>query len=267
MNAAANEWQGLELTLDRDALSAATDQPGTGGNVTSVTYSLGGAVSLASRPDQQMLRIAAMALPCEFYHVATPILTSHVYREARLTNTGSDALLTGAASVYLDGRFVGRGIIPTVARGEAFVMGFGADPQLRTRRELIDRKSSVQGGNREIALTYRLTLENFKDSAVNVRLMERTPVPRRKADLRVTLGELETALSTDALYERLEKPKGILRWDIKLAANAAGGKAETIEYSTKLEFDRDLQLASPPGVKDKEAQEEFDQMQFDRYGF
>ena len=186
------------------------------------------------------------------------------FKNLSRTSHGRDKKVMAA---NLDGRFVGRGIIPTVARGEAFVMGFGADPQLRTRRELVDRTANVQGGNREIALTYRLTLENFKDSAVTVRLMERTPVPRRKADLRVTLGELKTPLSTDALYERLEKPKGILRWDIKLAANAAGEEAETIEYSTKLEFDRDLQLTSPPGVKDKEAQEEFDQMQFDRYGF
>lgn len=267
MNEAANDWQGLELTLDNDALSSVNDKPGAGGDVTSVSYRLGGNVSLASRSDQQMLPIAAMALPCSFYHVATPILTNHVYREAQLTNTGTDALLTGNASVYLDGRFVGRGVIPTVARGETFVMGFGADPQLRARRELIDKKATVQGGNREIVLTYELVLENFKNTPVAVRLIERTPVPRRKADLRVTLGEMKVPLSTDALYRRIEEPKGILRWDLKLAAKAAGEKATTIRYTTKLEFDRSLQLASPAGAKDKEAQEEFDQMQFDRYGF
>ncbi|NQT85536.1 DUF4139 domain-containing protein, partial [bacterium] len=267
MNAAANDWQGLELTVDNDALSSIAEKPAAGGDVTSVSYRLEGGVSLASRSDQQMLRIVAMALPCTFYHLATPVLTSHVYREAQLTNTGSDALLTGSASVYLDGRFVGRGLIPTVARGETFVMGFGADPQVRARRELIDKAVAVQGGNREIVLTYRLVLENFKDSEVAVRLIDRTPVPRRKADLRVTLGELKTPLSTDALYKRLEEPKGILRWDLKLAAKAAGEKPTLIEYTTKLEFERSFQLASPAGVKDKEAQDEFDQMQFDRYGF
>ena len=65
----------------------------------------------------------------------------------------------------------------------------------------------------------------------------------------------------------VEEPKGILRWDLELAAKASGERATTIRYTTKLEFDRSLQLASPAGAKDKEAQEEFDQMQFDRYGF
>jgi len=261
MNIAANDFQGVELTVGKDVLEMIRTEPAVRAEGPSVSYALDGPVSLASRSDQQMLRIMQMELESQFYHVATPILTSHVYREAELKNTGADALLAGQVSVYLDGRFVGRGELPTVAKGETFVMGFGADPQLRARRELADRTEAVQGGNREMALKYRLVIENYKDQAVKVRLFDRYPHPERKADVRVTLDEMKDKLSTDKLYERLEKPKGILRWDIQVPAGASGEKAHILEYGYKLEFDRNLGLATPAGTKLKENQAEFEQMQ------
>ena len=69
------------------------------------------------------------------------MLTSYVYREAELANSSDQDLLAGPITVYLDGRFVGRGEIPTVA-GQTFVVGFGADPQLRARRSSSTSKTA-----------------------------------------------------------------------------------------------------------------------------
>jgi len=227
-----------------------------------VTYELKTPVSLASRSDQQMLRIADLQLASRFAHVATPILTSYVYREAEMTNDGIDALLAGPVSVYLDGRFVGRGEIPTVARGETFAMGFGADAQLRTRRELIERTESVQGGNREIRMHVRLVLENFKDVPVTVRLVDRYPVSDRDADIRVSFDPQKSpALSKDPLYLRGERPKGILRWDIEAPAKAAGEKTHSLEYAYSMEFQRELAVSSPAPAASEELRQEFERMQ------
>ena len=35
------------------------------------------------------------------------------------------------------------------------------DPQLRSRRELVNKTDSTQGGNRETRFEYRLVVENF----------------------------------------------------------------------------------------------------------
>ena len=113
-------------------------------------------VSLPSRSNRQMVRIISTTLPSQFYHVATPVLTSYVYREAELTNDCTEDFLGGPIMVYMDDKFVGRGEIPTVARGQTFVVGFGADPQLRTRRELADKIDGINGGNRELKFNYRL---------------------------------------------------------------------------------------------------------------
>jgi len=260
MNRAANEGQWAELAAGRDVLDAMRREPGTIEGP-SVSYVLPTPVSLASRADQQMLRIQDMELAAQFYHMATPVLTAFVYREAEMTNNAAEVLLGGPVSVYLDGRFVGRGDLPTVARGETFVMGFGADPQLRARRELLDKTESVQGGNREVSLKVRLAIENYKDAEVKVRLFDRIPQPERKTDIRVTLGEMAAdKLSDDKLYVRLEQPKGILRWDITVPAKASGEKARLLEYGYKIELDRNLTFTAPADAAMPAAQQEFEEM-------
>jgi len=255
---AANDSQTLELTNSKDVLATMRRDAGDSSGP-SISYQLPGSVSLASRSDQQMVRIMKHSLPSAFYHVATPVLTSYVYREAELKNTSPDDLLAGPITVSLDGRFVGRGDIPTVARGETFVVGFGADPQLRARRELIDKKENVQGGNRELSFKYRVAIENYKDQAAAVRIFDRLPYADRGSDVRVTLAELKLPLSTDPAYLRSERSKGLLRFDVDVAANATAEKALVIEYSFTVDFDRALQI-SPVGARPEE-QREFEQLQ------
>ncbi len=176
-----------------------------------------------------MIRILQTALESRFYYVATPVLTSFVYREAELTNNSQEDLLAGPVTVYLDGRFVGRGEIGTVARGQKFVVGFGADPQLRIKRELADKGDKVQGGNRELNFNYRLVIENYKTEAVTVRVMDRLPHSDKSNEVRITMGEMSTELSKDAQYLRVDRPKGILRWDVPVPASSSGEKARTLD--------------------------------------
>jgi len=261
MNAAANDAQWAELAAGKDILETLRGELGTTSEGPSISYTIQGPVSLASRSDQQMLRIADGELPARFYHVATPVLTPYVYREAAMTNGAVEVLLGGPVNVYLDGRFVGRSELPTVARGETFVLGFGADPQLRARRELVDKTEGVQGANREFTLSYRLVIENYKDEPATVRLFDRIPYAENKADIRVTLGEMAEKLSTEPLYLRLERPKGILRWDVDVPPNATGEKAKTVEYSYKIEFPRNLDVTTPAPAQMDDMQREFDQLQ------
>jgi uncharacterized protein (TIGR02231 family) len=191
-----------------------------------------------------MVRILKRGLPSTFYHVATPVLSSYVYREAEIRNESEIDLLGGPVTVYVDSRFVGRAEIPTVAQGESFVVGFGADAQLRARRELVDKTEGVQGGNKELKMRYRVTVENYKNQPVQVRVYDRLPYSNRASDVRISLDAPEIALSNDAVYLRSERAKGILRWDIEVAAEATGEKASEIVYGFKLDFDRNFALTT-----------------------
>jgi uncharacterized protein (TIGR02231 family) len=224
----------------------------------SVNYKIPGRVSVASRSDQQMVRIAELKLPATFYNIATPLLTEYVYRQADVVNNSNTALLEGTSSVYLDGEFVGKGSIPMTARGQKLVVGLGIDPQLRAWREFISKGERTQGGNKEIAFKYRLVLDNYKDKPATLRAFDR--VPYGDSSIRLTLDpDTEKAMSTDKEYLRAFKPQGILRWDVQVPAKSAAETAHIVEYGYKLEFDRNLDIsAMPVGAAEAKQKQQFD---------
>ncbi len=264
-NGAANSLQVTELNVRGEALDLLRGEKAVTVEEPSISYPLEQRVSLASRSDQQIIRIVQTDLRSKMYHVAIPVLSTYVYREAQLENTSGRDLLGGPIAVFLDGRFVGRAEIKTVARGQKFVLGLGADTQLRCSRELVDRDEKVQGGNQVQQFEYRLVIENYKDEDVHVRLFDRTPRTPNKNDLRVTLTETSAELSEDAVYVRRERPDGILRWDLTVPGGASGEEAKTVAFTFTLEFDRNFALANPTGSVAQELQEHFMRRQNDMF--
>ena len=156
-------------------------------------------------------------------------------------------------------------MLPLVARGQRFLTGFGMNSQLRASRELTEKTDRTVGGNREQKYHYRLTLENYGEQAVMVRLYDRIPAPMDRADIRGTLGEMSDPLSEDPLHLEREKPHGILRWNIELAANSARATARKVEYEYTLEFDRKLMVVTPDAAGEAEkAKAQFEGLILDR---
>lgn len=242
LNSLAAQMQQLEL--DAEAKTAARLADDADDEVATQVYSLEQSVNLQSRRQQQMVQIADMQLPGELYHVATPLLSSYAYREAEINNNEAIGLLGGVASVYLDDRFVGRCELPTTASGQRLIVGFGADQQVRIRRELRDKKDVLRGGNRNLEFTYRLVVANFKDHPVQVRLYDRIPVAAETRDVMVNVTDTTAVLSTDGLYERIAKGQGILRWDLEIPAGSHGEDAFDVEYTYNLDFDKNRVLTT-----------------------
>lgn len=217
----------------------------------SVTYTLSAKTTLPSRADRQLIQIASVPLKADFAKIATPVLTGYVYDEATAVNTSSMVLLAGPVTAYADGAFVGSGELPTVAIGQSFTTGFGIDSSLHAARELVERTESIQGGNRVVDLTYRLTVENFSSAAAPLRLLERLPkvaAAGGASDIRVTLVSPGPDLSTDDDYLKTLKKDGILRWDLTVPPQSIGPTAAaTIEYKFRLEYDKQMTLAGMGG--------------------
>jgi uncharacterized protein (TIGR02231 family) len=221
-----------------------------------IQYELENPVTLISRREAQMVPVLEADCPAEFYHVATPVLTSAVFREAAMVNTSGRDLLGGTVNVYLDDEFIGRTEMPSIARGRSYTLGFGVDGQLRARRSLVDRTETVQGGNRLVEVEVEVVLDNFKDRPVALRLRERTPFMDDTSSLRVILEETSQPLSNERDYLRFERPKGILRWDLDLTPGT-GEKATSIGYTYRLEFDKSVTLEEISGEKKSLLRDEF----------
>jgi type II secretory pathway component PulJ len=244
LNGIAGKLQVLELVaknandLGRSTLG---EQEGV-----SVTYQLPARTSLPSRADQQSIQIATLQMTGEFYRLAMPVLTSYVYDQATVTNRTKIVLLAGSVASYFNDQYVGESVLPTVAIGEQFTLGFGIDSSLRATRQLVDKTDTTQGGNRVMTFSYRLAVENFGGAPATVRLVDRLPNSKNN-DVKVTLGTTSKAPNDQPIgpvaADSAKHQAGILNWSIDVPAQSVGDKAATIDYQYKLEFDKQLSIA------------------------
>jgi len=206
-----------------------------------VTYNLPGRLALPSRTDQHLVRIASVPLEARFTLLATPLLTDYVYHYAEITNLSDTVLLPGPASVYRDGEFVGKSKLDLITIGQQFDAGFGIDSQVHARRELVDKKTRIQGGNRIDTFNYRLTLSNYKDQPADIRLLDRLAHSKNPA-IKIDFVSAKPELSTDAEYLRTQRDQGILRWDLQAQPHATNHNALTVDYSFTMEYDKNTYI-------------------------
>lgn len=243
LNRLAAVLQQLDLVSKPTGKRGGGEEPRSREEVT-VVYELSSRLSLPSRSDRQLIQVASVTLPAEFFKIATPVLTSYVYNEAAVSNDSEFVFLAGPVATYFNGQFVGHGTLPTVSVGEHFTAGFGIDPSLRAVRELLDREETFQGGNRVLKLVYRLSVENFGRDAAQVRIIDR--IPQTSNEIKVTLVSSDEDLSTDPSYRQTDHKKGMLRWEVDVPARSAGIEAMSMDYAVRLEYDRQMTVTGTP---------------------
>jgi len=207
----------------------------------SVTYDLTGQLTLPSRSDQQLITIASINTKADFTLIATPLLTDYVYLQADLLNASDTVLLPGQASIFRNGEFVGKSQLPQVTIGETFTAGFGIDSQIQVAHELEDKTTRIQGGNRIDTYKYRVAVNNYKNTAVELKLLDRLP-HSENSSIKIDLEKSEPALSKNSEYLRTIEKKGILQWDLQLPPNSVNQDATIVQYSYTMEYDRNMQI-------------------------
>ncbi len=245
LNRAARELQLLDINCPISELRSEGKSLAEPTEGVSVSYQLANRTSLPSRSDRQLIQIASVPLKCDFYRLASPVLTSFVYEEARLTNSSDLVFLAGPVATFLGGQFVGRGTQPTITVGESFTVGLGIDASLRAERELVKKDEQIQGGNRVVDFTYELSLENFGTTPAKVRLLDRLPTVGQD-DIKVTLVKSDEPVSDDATYQMTDSKDGILRWDVEVPAQAVGPKQKVLRYTMQIEYDKQLSIVGMP---------------------
>jgi hypothetical protein len=243
LNSYADANQMLEFHADKEAMKRMNTQMAairrTEG--VSVMYKLAGRLSLPSRSDQQLVTIATIQSKADFTLIATPLLTDYVYLQAEVQNESDTILLPGPAAMYRNGEFVGKGDMDLVTIGQKFTTGFGVDSQIQVTREFKNKKVETLWGNRFDQHEYKIEINNYKNKAVTLQLLERLPYTENP-EIEIKLTDPSHPLSKDVDYVRTQKDKGILRWDLELEANTTGEKATVLTYGFSLKYDNDMQI-------------------------
>ena len=236
LNSAAADDQAQELNVSegRNTEIAATEK-----DTPIVIFNVEDRLDIPSRREPQLIEVARAELTAEYYAKAVPVLTSRVYRLAKLSNKSDLVLLPGEASVYSGTNLVGRMRLPLVAAGEPFIAGFGVDPQIQVSRRLVEKSRVLQGGNQVFNYEFRIGLRNYHSKPVKVQLWDRLPKSEGEA-VGVNLTKTSIPISADPLYLRSARLDNLLLWDIDLKENTVGDKTLYVNYEFRLEYARDM---------------------------
>jgi len=176
--------------------------------------------------------IAITKVPVTAEFLAVPKLSPRVYLKSEVRNSTDYPLLAGQVNVFNDAIFTGKSYLKTVAAGENFDLFFGADDQLKVKREVakVRKKAGLLGSN---TLSYRCTveLENLKKRAVTVTLLDQLPLAGN-AEIKVSLDEARPKPDET-------RPDGRLLWKVQLAP----GEKKKIGYDIVIEYPKGRDLA------------------------
>jgi len=175
--------------------------------------------------------IAIEKVPVTAEYVSVPKLSPRVYLKSEVVNKTPYPLLSGQASVFNEDIFTGKTYLKTVSSGEKFDLYFGADEQIKVKREVakVRKQAGLLGQN---SVSYRTSVEvqNSKKSAVTVSLMDQLPLAAN--------AEIKVRLDDPAPKPNETRQDGTLVWKLALAA----GEKKKITYDILIEYPKDREL-------------------------
>ena len=199
---------------------------------TSVLFNVAQPVDIPADGTRASSVIAMEKVPVTAEFVTVPKLSARVYLKSEVTNQTVYPLLAGQVNIFNDAVFTGKSYLKAVAAGEKFDLFFGADDQVKVKRDVarVRKKAGILGSNR---VTYQVSVEldNFKKRAITVSLLDQLPLPRN-AEIKVSLEEAQPKPDET-------KPDGTISWKVSLAP----GEKKKVSYDIVIEYPKGTDLA------------------------
>ncbi|MFY0634236.1 MAG: mucoidy inhibitor MuiA family protein [Vannielia sp.] len=180
-----------------------------------VTYDYPRRVTLSPDAGEGLqLALDTVTLEAEEKIIAAPRTDATAFLLAELRNTLPEPILPGEASVYRDGVFVGRNMVPLIPAGAEEELSFGPLESVRLEWKLLNNDTGDRGivsrsNTREQAMEF--TVENLSDEAVDLTALYALPFSEQE-DL-----ELDVTARPAPTREDWEKKRGVGEWDMSLA--------------------------------------------------
>ncbi|KAG7098225.1 hypothetical protein E1B28_000192 [Marasmius oreades] len=166
----------------------------------SATYRVPGLVTIPSDSSEHTFTIVELDLDAAMTWYSAPKLDTRVHLKAKVRNDSEYALLSGNASVYVDGSFISKTTVPAVSPLESFDCPLGLDQAVRITYHPVSKKASTSGFyNKSASHLYiqRLTIHNTKASGIPLlKVVDHIPVSE---DSSITVKLISPALKVPSI--------------------------------------------------------------------
>ncbi|CAH0269636.1 mucoidy inhibitor MuiA family protein [Roseomonas sp. CECT 9278] len=240
-----------EAAMSRAAPAAAPAPPPREAEVVSaaiqatgfaVEYRIPGRAGIGADGSDRRVRIADLPAEASLSALVVPRRAARAFLTARFAHAAPAPTLPGAASLYLDGVFVGRAALPLLRPGEEAALGFGADDRIRVTAEPQARRRAQEGS----LLTGRTTTESF-ETVTLLRSFHARPMEVVVEDQVPVSGDAELVVAMQAdpapTQRDVEDRPGIVAWRLTLAP----GEERRIRFGFSVTAPRERQVQGLPG--------------------
>jgi uncharacterized protein (TIGR02231 family) len=176
-------------------------------------YGIPGRVTVPPTGEPKRVQIDTTELEPALMVRTVPKREIKAYLYAKVTIARGAPILPGQVALFRDGTFVGNGMLPQLAPGEEYELGFGADDHVRVRHAVAEEKRSETGiisTSKTDVRNFRISLKNLHERAIAVAVIDQIPVSQN-ADIKIDLIGKTAPSKRD-----LDDKRGILAWEMKL---------------------------------------------------
>ncbi|KAG9226892.1 hypothetical protein CCMSSC00406_0003435 [Pleurotus cornucopiae] len=166
----------------------------------SATYQVPGLISIPSDSQNHSVTIIELTLGAEMSWITVPKVDKRVHLKAKVKNASEYTLLPGEASIYVDGSFISKSNIPSVAPQGSFDCSLGIDPSIQVTYHPLIKNASRTGfytKSSKHSYNQRVTIANTKTQPVgNLKVLDRIPISE---DSQITVKLLNPSLSLPSI--------------------------------------------------------------------
>lgn len=159
-----------------------------------------------------------------YEYKAVPALEKDVFLQTRLALKDLPELVSGDASVYFGGSYIGKTFIKTIDLEDSMTVSLGRDKKIQMVRKESkqDYQRTIVGNYEKEVLKYETTIKNTRDIPVFIIIEDQVPVASN-SDQEVSVNDVSGGL--------LDKPSGKVSWKYTLAPGET--KVIKLGYTTK----------------------------------
>lgn len=200
-----------------------------------VTYTLPTPVTIRAQSEELEIALDTLTMDAAQSARAIPRFDDTAFRLAQITNTTSEILLPGRATLFVDGQLVGNTQVTTLPPNAEADIFFGRIEGLRLTRTVLSRNEGDRGiitRSNEETEDVRIEVENLTDQTWAVALRDAVPFSEQE-DL-----VIDWSASPAPDVSAVDNQRGILEWQLSVPA----GVKQNISINTKLNWPEDQVL-------------------------
>lgn len=177
------------------------------------------------------VNIADHELPADYIYYAVPKKDKNAFLTARITGWEDYDLLSGEASLFFEGTYLGKSWIDVASSVDTLSLSLGRDAGIVIKREKDRQFKDKQFIGRKVTRTigWKIELRNTKSQEVNIIIEDQYPIS--------TTDQIEVVLE-NSKGAKVETNTGKLTWEINLKP----GKTEKLGFKYSVKYPKDMHL-------------------------